>query len=130
EDSMCGLAGLLFKQAPGEGDLGQPILTMLDVLGSRGLDGTGVALYGPARRGRVVARVRLGGADDPRAQADRVAKRVAAVGRVVAADVQDDYLRLELSSSRDSTELASAIEGQDPGVLVFSLGEALEIVKQ
>ena len=96
----------------------------------KSLDGTGVALYGPARRGRVVARVRLGGADDPRAQADRVAKRVAAVGRVVSADVQDDYLRLELSSDRDTAEVASAIEGQDHGVLVFSLGEALEIVKQ
>jgi len=127
---MCGLAGLLYKQAPGEGVVGQPILTMLDVLGSRGVDGTGVALYGEVQRGQLVARVRLGGPDDPGAQAERVVKRVAAVGRVVGADVQDDYLRLVLSSTRETTELAAAIEGQEPGVLVFSIGQRMEIVKQ
>jgi glutamate synthase domain-containing protein 1 len=127
---MCGLAGLLYKQAPGEGDLGQPILAMLDVLGSRGVDGTGVALYGPSRRDRLVARVRLGGSADPRVQADRAVQRVSALARVVSAEVQDDYLRLELSSTCGVAELAAAIEEADPGLLVFSLGERLEIVKQ
>src|SRR5579859_3492843 len=127
---MCGLAGLLFKQAPGDGDLGRPILTMLDVLGSRGVDGTGVALYGPGHRDRLVARVRLGGPDDPKAQADRAVQRVAAIARVVSREVQDDYLRLELSSKREPSELAAAIERSDPGISVFSIGERLEIVKQ
>jgi methylamine---glutamate N-methyltransferase subunit A len=127
---MCGLAGLLYKQTSGDGDLGQPILTMLDVLGSRGVDGTGIALYGPSRSDRLVARVRLGGSDDPQVQANRAVQRVAALARVVSADVQHDYLRLELSSKRDVAELAAAIEGSAPEVLVFSLGESLEIVKQ
>jgi glutamate synthase domain-containing protein 1 len=127
---MCGLAGLLYKQAPDEGALGEPILTMLDVLGSRGVDGTGVALYGPARADRLVARVRLGGTDDSRVQAERAVQRVGAVARVVAADLQEDYLRLDLSSQRDVAELAAAIEGSDSGTMVFSLGPRMEIVKQ
>src|SRR5262249_31691716 len=127
---MCGLAGLLYKQAPGEGALGEPILTMLDVLGSRGVDGTGVALYGPRRGERLVARVRLGGSDDPRVQAERVVQRVGALARVVAADLQEDYLRLDLTSQHGAAELATAIERSDPRTLVFNLGPRMEIVKQ
>ena len=43
---MCGIAGLLYKSSARSGPLGAQILQMLDILGSRGVDGTGVALYG------------------------------------------------------------------------------------
>src|SRR5260370_23737652 len=103
---MCGLVGFLYKQAPGEGALGEPILSMLDVLGSRGTDGTGVALYGPARPGVRVARVRLAGKDAPQVQVDRIIKSLSPLARLIAVDVQDDYVRLQLSSDAAAAELA------------------------
>src|SRR5205085_11395226 len=92
---MCGVAGFLYKDPGRTGPIGQTILRMLDVLGSRGVDGTGVALYGtPHEEPAFVLRVLLGGRGPAHEQAARVKDRLERIATVQEADVQDDYLRL------------------------------------
>ena len=70
---MCGIAGLLYKDPARRGPLGELMLRMLDVLGSRGVDGTGVALYGAPQPDALIFRVWLGGKG---AHADQAARYV------------------------------------------------------
>jgi glutamate synthase domain-containing protein 1 len=103
---------------------------MLDVLGSRGVDGTGVALYGAPRGDGFVLRIKLGGQGAAEEQAARVQSRLAALAEVREAAVQHDYLRLVVADNRDVAVLVAAVEQGDPGVEVFGAGHALEVVKQ
>lgn len=127
---MCGVAGFLYKDPGRSGPVGETILRMLDVLGSRGVDGTGVALYGPPEAGTLILRVKLGGHGAPEEQAARVEDRLESMGTVRHAAVRDDYLRLVVQTSDDVAALADAVERDDPGVEVFSVGHSMEIVKQ
>lgn len=142
---MCGVAGFLYKDAQRSGPVGQTILRMLDVLGSRGVDGTGVALYGVGSRElevgsnstnsllptpTFVARIKLGGRGGAEEQAARIAGRLEGLGTVQQAEVRHDYLRLVIATSDDVATLAAAVERDDPGVEVFSIGHSMEIVKQ
>jgi methylamine---glutamate N-methyltransferase subunit A len=127
---MCGVAGFLYKNPGRTGPIGQTILHMLDVLGSRGIDGTGVALYGEPREDMLVVRVVLGGHGSAHAQAARITDRVERIATVQEAEVQHDYLRLVVSDSDDPSALADDVEHGDPGIEVFSIGRAMEVVKQ
>src|ERR687886_1561381 len=103
---MCGVAGFLYKNPGRTGPIGQTILRMLDVLGSRGVDGTGVALYGTPREDALVLRVMLGGRGPAHAQATRIKDRLARIATVQEAEVQHDYLRLVLGDNDDVSALA------------------------
>lgn len=127
---MCGVAGFLYKDPARTGAVGQTILTMLDVLGSRGTDGTGVALYGPPADEEMVLRVKLGGRGSGEEQAARVEERLGRVAKVRQSELRDDYLRLTVGDAADVAALADAAELGDPGVEVFSVGHAMEVVKQ
>ena len=146
---MCGVAGFLYKDPGRTGPIGQTVLRMLDVLGSRGIDGTGVALYGagvgssgreknsaslPTPDSRLptpfVVRVVLGGRGPAHEQAARITDRVERIATVQEAEVQHDYLRLVISDGDDPSALADAVEHGDPGIEVFSIGRAMEVVKQ
>ena len=117
---MCGVAGFLYKDPERTGPIGQTVLRMLDVLGSRGGDGTGVALYGVGVGGSsrekdtaslptpdpplptpFVVRVVLGGHGPAHAQSARITDRVERIATVQAAEVQHDYLRLIVSDGDD-----------------------------
>jgi glutamate synthase domain-containing protein 1 len=127
---MCGVAGFLYKDPGRTGPIGQTILRMLDVLGSRGVDGTGVALYGAPREDALVMRVMLGGRGPAHAQVARIKDRLKRIATVHEAEVQHDYLRLVVRDSDDPSALADAVEHDDPGVEIFSIGCAMEVVKQ
>jgi methylamine---glutamate N-methyltransferase subunit A len=127
---MCGVAGFLYKDPGRTGPIGQTILRMLDVLGSRGVDGTGVALYSAPREDALVLRVVLGGHGPAQAQHERIKDRVERIAIVQEAEVQDDYLRLMVRENDDVSALADAVEHDDRGVEVFSIGRAMEVVKQ
>jgi methylamine---glutamate N-methyltransferase subunit A len=127
---MCGVAGVLYR-APGRtGPIGQTIVRMLDVLGSRGVDGTGVALYGAPREDALVLRVILGGRGPAHEQAGRVNERLERIAAVREAEVLHDYLRLVIGDNDDVSALAYAVEHDDPGIEVFGIGHAMEVVKQ
>ena len=127
---MCGVAGFLYKDPGRTGPIGQTVLRMLDVLGSRGIDGTGVALYGVPREDALVVRVMLGGHGPAHEQAARITDRVERIATVQGAEVQHDYLRLVINDGDDPSALADTVEHGDPGTLVFSIGRAMEVVKQ
>ncbi|HKC72654.1 MAG TPA: hypothetical protein VKF37_00415, partial [Chloroflexota bacterium] len=146
---MCGVAGFLYKDPGRTGPIGQTVLRMLDVLGSRGGDGSGVALYGvgggsssrekdtaslPTPDSRLptpfVVRVALGGHGPAHEQAARVKERLERIATVQEAEVQHDYLRLVVGDGDDVSTLADAVEHGDSGVEVFSIGSAMEVVKQ
>jgi methylamine---glutamate N-methyltransferase subunit A len=146
---MCGVAGFLYKDPGRTGPIGQTVLRMLDVLGSRGVDGTGVALYGvgvgsssrekdtaslPTPDSRLptpfVVRMVLGGHGPAHEQAARIKDRVERIATVQEAEVQHDYLRLVVRDGDEVSVLADAVEHDDPGVEVFSIGRAMEVVKQ
>jgi len=126
---MCGLAGILYREPDRAGPTGRRLTDLLGVLGSRGTDGTGVALYGTPQNGSRVLRVYLG-EDAPAAVEDGVIARVrVAGGAVVDAGRRGDVLRLVLDGDAAVESLARAAEGDVPGVSVFSAGRALEVVK-
>jgi len=127
---MCGIAGLLYKNPAGSGPLGEQMLKMLDVLGSRGVDGTGVALYGTPQPDALIFRVWLGGARPPEEQAAAALARVRALAPVRDASVTHDYLRVVIEHGGDPDPLVRALRGGERGLEVFSLGHSMEIVKQ
>src|SRR5947209_2293463 len=106
---MCGIAGLLYTNGR-TGPIGEPILRMLDVLGSRGVDGTGVALYGPAQEGEWVLRVMLDPSVPAQERIARIENRVSASATLLHAERSADYLRLVVRGVEDIAELANAIE--------------------
>jgi glutamate synthase domain-containing protein 1 len=128
---MCGLAGVLYKAPTRHGQIGETLTNLLTVLGSRGVDGTGVAIYDPLPAGQLVARVMLGG-DQPSKQAERVVAGASKVAPVLDSRVQADSLRLVVAADGvdgAATKLAGAIEESAPGVSVFSLGHAMQVIK-
>jgi len=126
---MCGIAGFLYKDPQRTGPVGKTLVELLGVLGSRGVDGTGVSLYGPSSPGKLVARVCLSGPEGPANQAERVLARVRQIATVVEADLKADSLRLVVAYDGPIARLADTIEGGEQGVDVFSLGRSMEIVK-
>ncbi len=131
EQHMCGIAGFLYRGAGRTGPVGQTVLRMLDVLGSRGVDGTGAALYGVPEDGALVLRVRLGGKGTAEEQAARIVARADAVTLVRDAEVRHDYLRLVVDGSAAAAgAMAALVERGDAGIEVFSAGPSMEIVKQ
>ena len=133
---MCGIAGFLYRDPERTGPIGATILGLLDVLGSRGTDGTGVALYGaPDGRGMLL-RVWLGETAHSSARAVDVAERLRAVALVEGTDVRDDYATIAVrpphgeaaSQGAWMAALIEAAEAGDAGA-VFSAGHTLQITK-
>ena len=56
---MCGIAGFFYKNGESNIPLGSRLSAMASVLGSRGLDGTGMALYGELPDGHLALRIHL-----------------------------------------------------------------------
>jgi glutamate synthase domain-containing protein 1 len=121
---MCGIVGLLYKQAPGP--IGAMQVKMLDALYRRGPDSTGVALYGAPSESEYVVHARLGG----NGRRDDVFEAVRALEAVRAATMQGSEVRADVAWEGDLEALAQAIERADGRTLdVTSVGRAMEIVK-
>ena len=133
---MCGIAGFLRKDATADGPVGQRLLDMARILGSRGLESTGMALYHQLPADQLVMRVHLEAPSEVEAAARRRAllERIAALAtvreseqigplvRVVLGGVAD---RSDRAYMRQLTDLAEAAGDAE----VFSIGTAMEIVK-
>jgi methylamine---glutamate N-methyltransferase subunit A len=130
---MCGIVGLHLKAAAREPDLGTLITPMIDCMGSRGSDSSGLAIFSsPLAAGRFRYSVRLpepGVGAQAHAHAQRLAEELAAAtGRPVECErVRPDGVVLAASDDADVVrdELARA----RPGAVVMGFGRSLEIVK-
>src|SRR5262245_18892982 len=115
---MCGIAGYLFKEPHDSGPIGRTLISLLAVLGSRGTDGTGVALYTDLPANKLVARIYLGGAEPADMLAERVLDRIRDFATVVHAEVRANSLRLVLEYDGPLACLADTLEGKEPHVKV------------
>ena len=137
---MCGIAGYLDKTKNEQAPVGQIIFKMLEALGRRGPDSTGVAIYGHAHDGNLVLRVKLGEEDEAEAASQQqhfieksrhIADRVQHLGTLGEVSTTAEYLRLVVDTSTDDPrQLERLIESTAAEVEVVSMGRNLEIVKR
>jgi methylamine---glutamate N-methyltransferase subunit A len=129
EGPVCGIVGIFYKREGREaaGPVGDVLVRMCQDLFRRGPDSTGFAVYGKPRDGTLVVRIDLDRSDLRRAgelvaiAAEQlvVVKEWRLIGRAV---------RLEVDSDAEA-KLADWIEERVEGARVFSVGRAMEIVK-
>jgi glutamate synthase domain-containing protein 1 len=131
---MCGIAGFFYKNGASEVPLGTRLSDMATVLGSRGLDSTGMALYGDLPADHLALRVHLDSASgDTEARLAEIRERVGEVATVASAQYSGNIARIELEGIADTgdlehmTSITHAVESA--GVELFSIGNAMEIVK-
>lgn len=126
---MCGIIGFLDKRPGQEHHIGRTILGMLQALSCRGPDSAGVALFG-APQAFWVVQVKLpedGDADDA---VKSVVEVLHSVTPVFSQEVKGAYLRVQVASLAEPTELERLLLAKVPGTEIVSLGHQLEIVKQ
>jgi methylamine---glutamate N-methyltransferase subunit A len=124
---VCGLVGIFYKGEAAEGPVGDVVVPMCQDLYRRGTDSTGFAVYRSGQPGTFVVRVDL----------DRLDLQNAAELTVIAAEqlvmvkewkLAARSVRLEVDSDADG-KLADWIEERIEGARVFSVGRAMEIIK-
>ena len=126
---MCGIVGFFAKDGK-QAEIGRTILGMVQALGCRGPDSTGVALFGAPDDGRFVVRVKLGDEGDLEPRARQIAGRLETVPEVSHFSTTASYARFLVGGETDLNRLSSSIESLDKDFEVVSIGHRLEIVKQ
>jgi len=135
---MCGIAGIIYREANGGRQVGRDMTRMLQSMKHRGPDSTGYALFGPVAPGFVM-RYTLADANDPRdfdfddrirrnryLVEQRLRKHGAQI-REVEEETQYAF-RVTFDYDGDLKELTDLVEDV-PGAEVLSVGHSLEIVK-
>ena len=125
---MCGLVGIFYKGEGAEGPVGDVLVPMCQDLYRRGPDSTGFAVYRlRVQNGTLVVRVDLDRPDLPNAAELTV---IAAEQLVLVKEwkLTARSVRLEVDSDADG-KLADWIEERIEGARVFSVGQAMEIIK-
>jgi methylamine---glutamate N-methyltransferase subunit A len=122
---MCGLCGFLYKDADRVGPVGHTLHAMLGPMARRGTDSTGIALYGAPQPDSYVVRARI---DGNHGTPERVAQALDAAGAVTERSQAGPNMRARITYSGDLGALTDRIEAE-PDVEVFSIGRAMEIVK-
>jgi hypothetical protein len=136
---MCGIAGIIHKQAGKGANIGEQMTSMLQALKHRGPDSTGYAMYGEDNgnqimRFKVAEAADLEGSYDIHAEIEgRLAlidSRLAELGvKVVKKESPTEYAhRYEIEFSGDMKKVADFIEDIE-GVEILSIGNSLELIK-
>lgn len=124
---MCGLVGIFHKGEACEGPVGDVLVPMCQDLYRRGPDSTGFAVYRHSTSGTLVVRVDL---DRPDLQNAAELTVIATEQLVLVKEwkLVGRSVRLEVDSDGDG-KLADWIEERIEGARVFSIGKAMEIIK-
>jgi glutamate synthase domain-containing protein 1 len=130
---MCGIVGILIRDPALEGELGKLLVPMLDALGERGPDSTGIAIYDrppPAASPNNEPPWRISlRSSQPAADWDSVRTAVAAdTGADIRLHVRTD--QAVLTATADIQGLLAACAALAPGVDVLGYGHAVDIVKE
>jgi methylamine---glutamate N-methyltransferase subunit A len=129
---MCGIVGLHLKVAALEPELGALVTPMMDCMGSRGADSSGLAVFSaplPEGRFRYSVRLDAAGGSDLEAQLEALVEELAvATGHPVECErIRPDGAVL---SATDDVELLNRELGRvRPDAVVMGFGRSLEIVK-
>lgn len=130
---MCGIVGLHLKVAGLEPQLGSLIAPMMDCMGTRGPDSSGLAFFSdPVAAGKLRYSVRLheGGesVDDGAPYTKLLADLAAATGH----EVECEHLRADgvVFAATDNVDLVKAeLSRLRPDAVVMGFGRSMEIVK-
>jgi len=136
---MCGIAGIIHKQAGKGVNIGEQMTSMLQALKHRGPDSTGYAMYGEddgnqIMRFKVAEAADLEGSYDIHAEIEGrlglIDSRLAELGvKVVKKESPTEYAhRYEIKFSGDMKKVADFVEDIE-GVEILSIGNSLELVK-
>jgi len=136
---MCGIAGIIHKQAGKGANIGEQMTSMLQALKHRGPDSTGYAMYGEDNgnqimRFKVAEAADLEGSYDIHAENESrlslIDSRLAELGvKIVKKESPTEYAhRYEIEFSGDMKKVADFIEDIE-GVEILSIGNSLELVK-
>jgi len=136
---MCGIAGIIHKQAGKGANIGEQMTSMLQALKHRGPDSTGYAMYGEddgnqIMRFKVAEAADLEGSYDIHAEIEGrlglIDSRLAELGvKVVKKESPTEYAhRYEIEFSGDMKKVADFIEDIE-GVEILSIGNSLELIK-
>ncbi|MCH8111777.1 MAG: class II glutamine amidotransferase [Proteobacteria bacterium] len=124
---MCGIAGIMFKNAGARGGTGRALIDMLDGCQHRGPDSTGFALYGEAVAGRLRLRFFVGNGSGAPVAIERIR---AALAEHKAEIVEDERIggnyRVVVAFDGDVQKLSYAMER---AATVISIGASLDIAK-
>jgi glutamate synthase domain-containing protein 1 len=124
---VCGLVGIFHKGEATDGLVGDVLVPMCQDLYRRGPDSTGFAVYRHSTNGTLVVRVDL---DRPDLQNAAELTVIATEQLVLVKEWKliGRSVRLEVDSDGDG-KLADWIEERIEGARVFSIGKAMEIIK-
>ena len=136
---MCGIAGIIHKQAGKGANIGEQMTSMLQALKHRGPDSTGYAMYGEDNgnqimRFKVAEAADLEGSYDIHAEIEGrlglIDSRLAELGvKVVKKESPTEYAhRYEIEFSGDMKKVADFVEDIE-GVEILSIGNSLELIK-
>jgi glutamate synthase domain-containing protein 1 len=116
--AVCGIVGLFLKDPALEPGLGSMLAGMLEVMGDRGPDSAGFAVYGQGTPDRLKLTVRGGRLDEV----------VSALGGDVESRLRDTHLVLSLPSGREDS-VRGWLATERPDLVVTGAGERIEIYK-
>ena len=136
---MCGIAGIIHKQAGKGANIGEQMTSMLQALKHRGPDSTGYAMYGEDNgnqimRFKVAEAADLEGSYDIHAEIEGrlglIDSRLTELGvKVVKKESPTEYAhRYEIEFSGDMKKVADFVEDIE-GVEILSIGNSLELIK-
>ncbi|MDA1188760.1 MAG: hypothetical protein O2854_03675 [Chloroflexi bacterium] len=126
----------MYKNGASAVPLGTQLSAMAGTLGSRGLDSTGLAMYGKTSKGHLVLRAQLEAAsgEEGEGKLSRLRERVGKLVTVKKATWTKHLARLEFTGVEDPgnldtlRQITDAAESADD-IKVFSIGSAMEIIK-
>jgi glutamate synthase domain-containing protein 1 len=124
---MCGIAGLFAKDAELEAELGAHLASMLVILGDRGPDSSGFALYGrevDPGWSKLSLRPRAAGPDWAEVVAD-LARRFGDAGELESSD-----RHAVITVAADAMEAADYVRDARADVQVLGAGRSIELFKE
>ena len=136
---MCGIVGIIHKNAGKDVNIGEQMTSMLQALKHRGPDSTGYAMYGEDN-GNQILRFKVAEAADLEGSYDihaTIKERLEAVNsrltelgvKVVNKQSPTEYAhRYEVEFSGDMKKVADFVEDVE-GVEILSIGNSLELIK-
>ncbi|MEP7088529.1 MAG: hypothetical protein ABI776_00370 [Nocardioidaceae bacterium] len=130
---MCGIIGLHLKVPALESELGALVAPMIECMGSRGTDSTGLAIFStPVAAGRFRYSVRLDPADGPGDAESEMHALVEGLATATGHQVRCERIRPDggvLEATDDVALVSHELNRLHPGAVVMGYGRSLEIIK-
>ncbi len=122
---MCGIGGLIYKHTVHEKKTGEIVIKMLESLGRRGPDSTGVALLHPKQKNILYVDINY----EKKGNGEKTISFLKTIADVQQYSDHGNYLRVAVHYDGDENVLIKSIDSIDTDVSVASFGEQIEVLK-